>query len=143
MNLPASLLFYLPSGLKCSFDAVAFFAILVFLAASYSNRNNKLFTFLCPVFASALPAVGDAGTIQHPANNMVTNARQIPHPSASYHYRAVFLQIMVNSRYISRNFFAVGQPNTRNLPQSRIGLLGRHRPDNQAYPSFLGRTAYV
>ena len=99
--------------------------------------------FLCPVLASALFAICNAGTIKNAANNMITNTGQISHSPATDYNRAVLLKVVVDTGDIRRNFLAVCQPHTGDFPQSGVRFLRRLSPDNKADTPLLRRTADI
>jgi hypothetical protein len=73
---------------------------------------------LCTVFASALLAIRNPGTVKNAANNMVANTRQVSNAAATNNNGAVLLQVVVNPRDVGRNLLAVGEPDTGYFPQS-------------------------
>jgi len=73
--------------------------------------------FLRTVLASALLSIGHSGTVENTTNNMIPNARKVSDSTSPDDDRAVLLEIMVNPRYVSCNFFAVGQSDTGDFPQ--------------------------
>ena len=116
---------------------------MLILYAIRTTQYEISFTLFCTIFASALLAAGYASTIKNATDDVITNARQVPHPTATNQHRTMFLKVMINTRYVSGNFLAVGQSNTRNLPQSRVGLFRRLSSYDEAYTSLLWRTTYI
>jgi len=98
---------------------------------------TNLFWPFCTVFTSALFAISHAGTVKHTSDDMISNARQIPDPASSNNNRTVLLQVVINARYVSCNFLAVGQPDTSNFSQGGVRLFGRLCSYNQTDTSFL------
>lgn len=70
---------------------------------------------LCSVFTSALFSIGHSGTVEDASNNVIAHARQVPDAASTDNDRAVLLKVMIDTRYIGCNFFAVRQPDTSNL----------------------------
>ena len=64
------------------------------------------------VFGTALHAIGNAGTIQRSADNMVADTRQILDTAAADKYNGVLLQIVANSWIEGGNLNQVGQTNS-------------------------------
>ena len=69
---------------------------------------------------------------------MVTNTGQIPHTAAADKHNAVLLQVVADTRDVAGTFDGVRQADSRDFPQSGIGLLGRLRFDAQAHTALLG-----
>src|SRR5947209_9532979 len=69
------------------------------------------------VFRAALLAVRGAGCIQRPADDVITNAREIFDAAAAYEHHRMLLQIVADARNVRGYFFAVGQPYTRDFTQ--------------------------
>ena len=76
------------------------------------------------VLGSALFTVGNTLRVERTANDVIANAGEILDAAASDHHDAVLLQVVTDSRNISRNLVAVREPNTGNLSQSGVGLFG-------------------
>jgi len=105
--------------------------------------NNELLGFLCTIFTSALFAIGHAGTVKDASYDMIADAWQVSDPTAPNYNSAVLLEVVVNARYVSCNFLAVGESDTSDLSQSGVGFLGRLCPDYQTHAPFLRRAADV
>jgi hypothetical protein len=46
---------------------------------------------------------------------MIPNARQVPDATSANYNCAVLLEVVVNTRYVSCNFLAVGEPDAGDL----------------------------
>jgi hypothetical protein len=96
--------------------------------------NGRLLRALGPVFAAALFSVSHAGTIQYAADDMVTNARKIPHAAAPDHHRAVFLQVVIDAADVGRDFLPLVSRTRAIFRRAELGFLGvwvrtiRHTP---------------
>jgi hypothetical protein len=88
--------------------------VFAYLANCHTTDSLCLF---CTILTSALLSVGHASTIEDTADNMIPHSRQISDPASPDDNRAVLLEVVVNPRYVSRNFFAIGQPDTGDLAQ--------------------------
>jgi hypothetical protein len=69
--------------------------------------NNELFCFFCTILTSALFAISHAGTVKYAADNMISNARQIPDPASADYNRAVLLEVVVYVRKAEFGFLGV------------------------------------
>src|ERR1700712_2042290 len=78
---------------------------------------------------AALLAILDALGVQHAADDVVANARQILHAAAADQHDAVFLQVVAFAGNIREGFIAVGQANLRHLAKRRVRLLRGHGID--------------
>src|SRR5271170_2046176 len=78
------------------------------------------------IFAARAFSSFDAQCVQSSTDDVITNTRQIAHPSAADQHDAVFLKIVLFARNIRRDLPAIAEPHTGDFPQSRIRLLGRH-----------------
>ena len=62
--------------------------------------------------------------IERAADDVIPNTREILHPPATNQYDRVLLQIVSNTGDVCVHLATVGKPNTGNLAQRRVGLLG-------------------
>jgi hypothetical protein len=102
-----------------------------------------LFPPLCTIFTSAPFTVSDTGTIKDAANDMVPHAGQVADTASANQNCAMLLEIVVDARYVSREFLAIGQSNAGNFSQGGVRLLRRHSPYDKTHPPFLGRAANI
>ena len=104
---------------------------------NHQRSFTSLLCFFCAIFTSALFAISHAGTIKDASDDVIPHTGQVPNAPSANDNRAVLLQVVVNARYVSGNFFAVGQSYTGDLSQSGVRLLGCLRSDYQAHTSLL------
>jgi hypothetical protein len=71
---------------------------------------------------------------------MVANAGKVFYPTSADQHHGMLLQVMPNAGNIGSHFDSVGKPDSRNLSQRGVRLLGRRRIDTGANPSFLRTT---
>lgn len=86
-------------------------------------------------------ATVDTQGITSPADDVIPDTRQIADTTTTHQDNRVFLEIVALAWNINRDFAPIGEPNTRDLPQSRVGLLGSHRANDEAN-SLLERTLF-
>src|SRR5215207_7118989 len=91
------------------------------------------------VARAGLPAVADALGVEGAADHLVTDAGQVLHPAAPDEHDGVLLEVVANARDVRGDLDAAGQPDTADLAQGRVGLLGRGRVDARADSPPLGR----
>src|ERR1700738_533845 len=89
------------------------------------------------VLRAALVAVLDALRVEHAAQDVIANARQILDAAAADHHHRVLLQIVPLARDIADDLEAVGQANFGDLAQRRVRLLRRRRIDARANTTLL------
>src|SRR5437763_16459426 len=77
------------------------------------------------VLRTGLLAVRDAGGVERPAHDLVANAREVLDTTAADEHHRVLLKVVALARDVGGDLHAVGEPHTRNLAKSRIGLLRR------------------
>ena len=97
-----------------------------------------LLRLLGTVLGTALHPAFNPGSIKRPTDDVVTNPRQVLNTAPTDQNNRVFLQVVANPWNVSRNFDQVGQTHTGVLPQCRVRLLWRHRPDTGSTPRFCG-----
>jgi len=78
---------------------------------------------LCAVLGATLSAILHADRVQRSSNDMIANAGQILHTTASNENDRVFLQVMTDTWNIGSDFNPVGQPHTRHLAEGGVRLL--------------------
>src|SRR3954462_2816801 len=79
------------------------------------------------VLRAGLLAVADAGGVERPANDLVTNARQILDAAAAYEHDRGLLQVLALAGDLGRDLDATGDPDTRDFAQRGVRLLRRRR----------------
>ena len=92
---------------------------------------------LCAVLGAGLHTAGDALGIQSTADDVVTDAGEIPDTATADHNDGVLLQGVAHAGNVSGDFVAVGQTHTGDLTQSGVGLLGGRRSDGRADAALL------
>src|SRR3990172_9885878 len=125
MNACSGLLWYLPSGTTSRRGALPLRGMLARPPGA--------------VLAPTPLAVGDAGRVERAANDVVADAGQVLHATAADEDDRVLLKAVALSRDVGRDLHGVGQAHPRDLPQRRVRLLRRHRPDLDAHPPLLRR----
>ena len=107
------------------------------MLSSGCRRSKRDYDFLAPYrlrdcFRPSTPSVSSA-----PRTTWYrTPGRSRTRPPRTKHDR-VFLQAVSFTWDINGDFFAVGKPHTSDLPQRRVGLLGRHGANLQADAPLL------
>src|SRR3954451_9530769 len=77
------------------------------------------------VLRTGLLAVGHAGGVERPADDLVAHARQVlDAPGADEHDRGL-LQVVALARDVARDLHAMVRPHAGDLPQSRVRLSRR------------------
>ena len=103
-----------------------------------SAAKDLLLRALCAIQGTSLHPLGHTGGIKSAADDVVTNAGQVPHTAAADKHNAVLLQIVADTGDVAGTFNGVRQADSRDFPQSGIGLLGRLCLDAQAHTALLG-----
>src|SRR5882672_11410102 len=150
MNFASTMSPYLASGVTSRFsarwrrDIVGSFvssllwiparARFAWLAGMTATRSLRPF---CSVHGAALFAVLDALRIEHAAQDVITNARQILDAAAADQHHRVLLQIVAFARDVTHHLVTVGEANFRDLAQGRVRLLWRRRVDPCADASLF------
>ena len=114
-----------------------------FLTGQFLYKKWRCALFLGALGAverAALVALGNAGSIQRAADDVVTDTGQIAHTAAADQHDGVLLQIVANARNVASTFDGIGQADSRNFTQSRIRLLGRGGFHAQAHAALLRAT---
>src|SRR6478735_2937885 len=89
------------------------------------------------VLRTGLLAVADAGGVERPAHDLVAHARQVLDATAAHEHDRVLLQVVPLARDVGRDLDAAGDPDTRDLAQRRVRLLGRGRVHTRAHTAPL------
>ena len=96
--------------------------------------RSLFFRHFRAVTAARLFPIRNTGRIEGAANDMISYTREVFYPAASDEDNAMFLQVMADSRNVSRTFHAVYKANPCNLRRAEFGFLGvivltaRHTP---------------
>ena len=113
---------------------VTYFPVL-FLLILVSNDEKLFFLSRCcagfrtlgAIFGATLHAVFNAGSVECSSDDVITDARKILNPTASYQDDRVLLQVMTDTGNVCSDFHTVGQADTSDLPKSRVRLFGSSR----------------
>src|SRR5439155_23885205 len=100
------------------------------------NRPLR-FRALGAVFRAPLLAVGNTHRVQRAADYVIAHARQILNATASDEHDRVLLQVVADTRNVSRNFNPVREPDARDFSQRRVRLLRCLGIDTSTDPSLL------
>ena len=100
-------------------------------------RFALAFRPLRAVFGSRLLPVRDPGRIQRAPNDVIPNAGQVLHATATDQNDGVFLQVMTNAWNVGRDFDPIREADARDFTQRGIRLLRRLREDADAHATFL------
>src|SRR5688572_16351843 len=98
---------------------------------------SLLLRALGAVLRAALLALADARAVQRAAHGVVANARKILHAATADEHDRVLLKVVTFAADVARDFVAVGETNTADLAESRVGLLRRRRVDARADATLL------
>src|SRR6266545_2691688 len=93
------------------------------------------------VQAATALAVLDPGGVERAADDVVLHRWQVGHGATFNEHDGVLLEVVADARDVSGDLHPVGETNTRDLSQRRVGLLWRHRADDHADTTLLGRAA--
>src|SRR6266511_3471765 len=77
------------------------------------------------VARAGLPPVADALSVERPANDLVTDAGQVPHPPAAHQHDGVLLKVVTDAGDVRGDLDTAGEPHTADLAQCRVGLARR------------------
>src|SRR5881296_2177495 len=91
------------------------------------------------VEAATALAVLDPSGVERAANDVVLHRRKIRHGTALDEDDRVLLEVVADAGDVGGDLHPVGEANTRDLSQRRVRLLGRHRADDRADTTLLGR----
>src|SRR5690606_15937697 len=95
-------------------------------------RGMSALLLLRAVTAAGLLAVADTLSVERPTDDLVTNARQVLHTTATHEHDGVLLKVVPNARNVCGDLDAAGEADTRHLAQGRVGLLGSRSVDAHA-----------
>src|SRR5690349_1981855 len=100
-------------------------------------RGISALLLLRAVSAAGLLAVADTLGVQRAADDLVANAGQVLHTTATDQNDRVLLEVVTNPGDVGGDLDATAQLDTRHLPQSRVRLLGRGGVDARAHATSL------
>src|ERR1700754_5074370 len=78
-------------------------------------RGMSALLLLRAVTAASLLAVAHALRVERTADDLVTNAREVLHTTATNEHDRVLLKVVSDAGDVCRHFDAVGEPDTGNL----------------------------
>src|SRR3712207_4332981 len=104
------------------------------------QRRGGALLGLHAVLRAGLLALGDAGGVERPADDLVAHARQVLDAAPADEHDGVLLQVVALARDVGRDLDAAGDADTGDLAQRRVRLLGRRRVDTGADAAPLGRS---
>src|SRR5262245_40537025 len=151
MNFETTMFPYFGSGLISRFSALwrrdigssSVFSLhwpecpaAVCFSGSLRKTTQSLGSF-CSVFGAPLLAVLHALGVEHAAQDVVANTRQVFHAAATDHHHRVLLQIVALAGDVADHLEAVGEPHLRDLAQGGIRFLRRGRVDARAHAPLL------
>src|SRR5437870_7414906 len=103
-----------------------------------SSDLSSLRSF-CSVLRAALTPVLHTDRVEGAADDVIAHAGQVLYASPADQDHRVLLQIVADAGNVRRDLDAVGQPDTRDLPQSGVRLLRRLRVNARAHAALLRR----
>ena len=92
---------------------------------------------LCTVLRTALCTVGNTGSIECTANDVVTNTRKVLYTTTADKHHGVLLEVVTFAGDVGRYFHAVDEADTANLTKSRVRLLRRGGVHTGAHATLL------
>src|SRR5918999_1408405 len=92
-------------------------------------RRGTLLPGLHTVLRAGLLAVGHAGRVERPADDLVADARQVLHPAAADQHHGVLLEVVALAGDVGGDLHAVGEAHASHLAQRRVRLLRGGRVD--------------
>src|SRR5262245_38409245 len=101
------------------------------------RKTTQSLGSFCSVFGAPLLAVLHALGVEHTAQDVVADARQVFYAAATDHHYRVLLQIVALARDVADHLEAVGEPHLGDLAQGRIRLFRRRRIDARAHAPLL------
>src|SRR5262245_39952580 len=97
------------------------------------RKTTQLLGSFCSVFGAPLLAVLHALGVEHTAQDMVADARQVFYAAAADHHHRVLLQIVAFARNVSDHLEAVGEPHLGDFWQGGVWLFRRPRIESRAH----------
>src|SRR5688572_4674163 len=109
-------------------------------AGPLRGMSALLLNQLRAVAAARLLAVTDTLRVKRTTNDLVTNAGQVLHTTATNEHDRVLLEVVAHARDVRGHFNLAAQLDASDLTQSRVRLLGRGRVHTRAHAAPLGAT---
>ena len=98
---------------------------------------------LCTVLGTGLHTTLNTLSIQSTTDDVVTNTGKVLNTAAADQNNGVLLQVVADTGNVSGNFHTIGQANTSDLTQCRVGLLGSGGTNSGANTTLLGEGRVV
>src|SRR5579863_10310816 len=108
----------------------------IWAAARRGIRSSAL---LHAVLRARLLAVGHAGGVERPADDLVAHTRKVLDATAADEHHGVLLQVVSLAGDVRGDLDRAGDANARDLAQRRVRLLGGRRVDARADSAPLRR----
>src|SRR6266581_7777071 len=89
------------------------------------------------VAAASLLAVADTLGVQRAADDLVTDAGQVPDTAAADQHDRVLLEVVAHTGDVGGDLDLAGQPDSGDLAQRGVRLLRRGRVDTRAHATAL------
>src|SRR3954454_1923338 len=89
------------------------------------------------VAAAGLLTVAHARGVERATDDLVADAREILHPAAAHEHDGVLLQVVALTRDVGRHLHPAGQPDTGDLAEGRVRLLGGVGVNARAHTTAL------
>src|SRR5262245_13457155 len=103
-------------------------------------RGMSALLLLRAVATARLLTVADALSVQGTANDLVADAGEVLHPTATYEHDRVLLQVVTDAGDIRGDLDLAGEADAGDLSQRRVRLLRRGRVDARADTPTLRAT---
>jgi hypothetical protein len=100
-------------------------------------RKTRLLGPLRSVLRPSLLPIGDAGSVQRSAHDVITHAWEVFYAASADQHNRVLLQVVPYAGDIGRHFDSIGQANAGHLAQSRIRLFWRLGVNTRANAAAL------
>src|SRR5919108_4560374 len=100
-------------------------------------RRGIVLLRLHAVLGAGLLAVGHAGRVERPADDLVAHARQVLDAAAADEHDRVLMQVVALARDVRRDLHPVREPHAGDLAQRRVRLLRRGRVHARADAATL------
>src|ERR1700730_5100209 len=91
------------------------------------------------VLRAGLLAVAHSCCVERSPDHLVAESRQILDPATAHEHDGVLLEVVSFAGNVGADFHAVREPHASDLPERRVGLLGRRRVDARADAASLWR----
>src|SRR3954465_6357970 len=103
-----------------------------------ARRGMLVLLGLHAVLRAGLLAVGHAGCVERPADDLVAHARQVLDAAAADEHYGVLLQVVALARDVARDLHAVREAHAGDLAEGGVRLLRRGGVNTRADAAALG-----